>query len=150
MLKSGNVTLPTEADLEISHHYGEENFEKTGAAMITVMNRQYCKKLIILLPGQSHPEHLHKKKDETFYVLHGTVEVVLDGQPHTLSEGEMITVPSHTKHSFSSTTGTVFEEVSTRHFNDDSYYSDAKIMQNKHRKTHLRFWQKLSTTEERS
>ena len=29
--------------------------------MITVVNREYCKKILILLPGQAHPEHFINK-----------------------------------------------------------------------------------------
>ena len=39
------VVVPGQADLEISHHYGLEKFEETGLTMITVVNREYCKKL---------------------------------------------------------------------------------------------------------
>ncbi|WP_286239988.1 N-acetylneuraminate synthase family protein [Neptuniibacter halophilus] len=143
VLNEGSITVPPEAALEISHHYGEDRFDDFGAAMITVMNRQYCKKLIILLPGQQHPEHLHKRKDETFYVLSGEITVNLDGKAQQLKSGEMITVPAHTQHSFSSETGAVFEEISTRHFQDDSFYSDDSILQNPQRKTYLKYWQNL-------
>lgn len=143
VLHESKITIPPEAALEISHHYGEERFSEFGAAMITVMNRQYCKKLIILLPGQAHPEHLHKKKDETFFVLSGELIVNLDGQAHLIKLGEMITVPAGTHHSFESETGAVFEEISTRHFADDSFYSDSSIMLNAQRKTYLKYWQNL-------
>lgn len=143
VLNQSNITIPPDATLELSHHYGEERFEEYGAAMITVMNRQYCKKLIIQLAGQSHPEHQHKRKDETFYILHGELEVSLNGEWHKLQAGEMLTVPAHTKHSFKSSIGTVFEEISTRHFDNDSLYDDDQVMNNPNRKTFLKFWQNL-------
>ena len=38
-------------EMEISHHYGIDKFEEWGATIINCINREYCKKLIILLPG---------------------------------------------------------------------------------------------------
>ena len=32
------------------------------------------------LPGQFHPEQYHEQKEETFHVLHGEVELILNGQ----------------------------------------------------------------------
>jgi len=55
LVKQSGVTIPNGSDLEISHHYGIEKFNKFGISMITVINREYCKKLIIVLPGQKHP-----------------------------------------------------------------------------------------------
>ena len=46
--------------------YDMDKFEKVGALLITIINRDYCKKLIAQLPGQSHPSHYHEKKEETF------------------------------------------------------------------------------------
>ena len=33
-----------------------DNFAKFGSTIITVVNREYCKRVIVLLPGQTHPE----------------------------------------------------------------------------------------------
>ena len=68
-LKKSNVVIPGRADLEISHHYGIERFVEIGLTLITVINREYCKKLLVTLPGQFHPEQYHEKKEETFHVL---------------------------------------------------------------------------------
>ncbi|WP_206201942.1 N-acetylneuraminate synthase family protein [Terasakiella sp. SH-1] len=141
LLQKAHVLVPVDAELEISHHYGIEKFHETGAAMITLINRQYCKKIIAVLAGQSNPEHYHKQKDETFYVLHGTLDITVEGQLHSLKEGDMLTLKQGERHSFSTQTGVVFEEVSTQHKAHDSFYSDPDIMANDQRKTHLRFWQ---------
>ena len=80
LLKEGNVIFPGKANLEISHHYGIDRFMEYGSTMITVVNREYCKKLIIMLPGQKHPEQYHEKKEETFVVLYGKIQIFLDGE----------------------------------------------------------------------
>jgi len=139
-LETANVVFPQDVDLEISHHYGIENFYTTGITMITVVNREYCKKLIIALPGQNHPEQYHKKKEETFVVLHGAVDLYLNDEPHTLKKGDVITIEPEVRHRFETAEGCVIEEVSSTHYKDDSYYVDPTIAQNQNRKTFIPHW----------
>ena len=140
LLNNSGVVFPGKADLEISHHYGIENFYKTGLTMITVVNREYCKKLLISLPGQNHPEQYHKKKEETFVVLYGDVQLKLDGVLTILQKGDVVTVESGVRHEFTTKGGCVIEEVSSTHYIDDSFYTDKTIAENKNRKTHLTQW----------
>ena len=124
VLKKGHVVIPVDSSCEISHHYGLDRYEEIGLTLIDCVNRAYCKKLLILLPGQNHPTHFHKIKEETFTILYGVLDVVCDGKEITLKQGESMTVSPNMKHSFSSETGCVFEELSTTHYKDDSYYDD--------------------------
>jgi len=140
LLIDSRVTLPDKLNFELSHHYGIENFEKWGAAIISCINREYCKKLIIMLPAQKHPVHHHIKKEETFHVLYGDVIFDLNGNEKECKPGEIIVVERGMRHSFSSKNGVIFEEVSTTHYKDDSYYEDEQILQNKNRKTEMTFW----------
>ena len=139
-LDESKITYPSSADLEISHHYGIDRFYETGISMITVINREYCKKLIIVLPGQRHPEQHHKQKEETFMILHGKVDLFIDGVKSALSEGDTFTIFPPSKHSFSSENGCVIEEVSSTHFPDDSFYTDETINKNPNRKTIISYW----------
>ena len=139
-LKKANVYLPNQLELEISHHYGIDNFYQTGAVLINCINREYCKKIIVLLPGQSHPVHFHKQKEETFQILYGDMIVNLDGKEKECIAGELVLVQRGAKHSFKTKNGVIFEEVSTTHFKDDSFYDDEKIIKNKERKTQLTYW----------
>lgn len=140
LLRDSGVRVPGEADLEISHHYGLERFDEIGTTLITVVNREYCKKLIINLPGQSHPEQFHKKKEETFHVLYGEVHLVLDGVERICRPGDVVTVEREVRHRFASPGGAVIEEISSSHYKDDSYYTDPAIAENKARKTLLTHW----------
>lgn len=140
LLNKGKVIFPGKANLEISHHYGIDRFLEFGITMITVVNREYCKKLIIMLPGQKHPEQWHEKKEETFVVLYGTMQLLLDGKVSECSVGDVITVNPGVRHSFNTHSGTIIEEISSTHNVDDSYYTDEAIMQNKLRKTFLSHW----------
>lgn len=140
ILSAGNVVVPGMATLEISHHYGLDRFHDIGCTIIDIVNREYCKKLIVVLPGQKHPEQYHKIKEETFVVLYGNVTITLDGVESTCQSGDVVTVIRGTKHIFSSRTGAVIEEISSTHYKDDSYYTDESIMQNKDRKTIISHW----------
>lgn len=140
LLKAGNVVVPGKSDLEISHHYGLERFKDFGLTMVTVVNREYCKKLLVMLPGQKHPEQYHLKKEETFVVLHGSLTLWLDGEAREAGAGDVITVARGVRHVFSTVDGVVFEEISSNHDKADSYYTDPAIAQNTHRKTWLTYW----------
>ena len=139
-VRLSGVLLPSKAEVEISHHYGVENFFRTGAVLLNLVNRSYCKKAIVMLPGQAHPEHCHKVKEETFFVLHGSMQIDLDGRRVDLAVGDSVLVLPGVKHSFSTSTGVIFEEISSTHRAQDSYYSDPVISANKGRKTHVTHW----------
>ncbi len=134
------VVIPNNAELEISHHYGIASFRESGSCMITVVNRDYCKKYIILLPGQNHPDMYHKIKDETFFVLYGEITLRLNEEAKSMQSGETIAIPPLAVHGFATKSGAVIEEVSTMHISNDSFYIDENINGNPNRKTIVRYW----------
>ena len=140
MLEEAKVFLTDKLDIEVSHHYGIDNFYQYGAILINCVNREYCKKLIVLFPGQSHPTHFHKQKEESFQVLSGDLILNLDGREKESKPGDIVLVQPGIKHSFRTKNGVIFEEISTTHFKNDSFYEDEKIMENKNRKTQLTYW----------
>jgi len=128
MLNRAGVILPEGVNCSISAHYGLERFNEYGAVILDVLNREYCKKIIVMQPKQKHPTHKHLKKEETFHVLSGDMSVVLDGAEHNLSAGALLTVGRGMLHSFETAGGVIFEEISTTHYKDDSIYDDPAIM----------------------
>lgn len=140
LFKTANIVVPGRSDLEISHHYGMERFSEFGLTMVTVINREYCKKLIVMLPEQTHPEQYHLKKEETFIVLYGDITIWLDDEERQAQAGDVITVQRGVRHRFHTRGGVVFEEISSTHYVDDSYYTDERISANKDRKTRLTYW----------
>ncbi|MCP9925979.1 N-acetylneuraminate synthase family protein [Synechococcus lacustris C3-12m-Tous] len=140
IVKESGVTFPEFADLEISHHYGLERFYEYGLTMITVVNREYCKKILILLSGQAHPEQYHRKKEETFHVLWGSGKIRLNGKEENMKPGDVFVIQPGTLHYFSSENGLVLEEISSTHYVDDSFYTDEAIHDNKNRKTFITHW----------
>lgn len=138
LIKQSGITLKDKLELELSHHYGIKEFYNHGCTIITCINREYCKKIILLLPGQENPTHRHVKKEETFNVLYGELSLTLDGETRTYHAGDIITVERDRKHSFASQTGAVMEEISTTHFKNDSFY-DEDIPETSLRKTYMTF-----------
>ncbi len=139
LLVESGVRLPNKLDFEISHHYGIDRFSEWGGTIISIVNREYCKKLIILLPGQKHPTHAHRRKEETFHILFGDMTLALGGEARRYTAGDVVTVERGVKHNFSTEKGLIVEEISTTHFKDDSYYDDERINQNRERKTEMTF-----------
>lgn len=142
MLRMANVALPLDFALELSHHYGLEHFRRVGVVIIDVINRDYCKKILVQLPGQEHPYHHHLQKEEAFHVLSGILEIEMEGRRMTLHPGDVAIVPRGVKHRFWTDTGVIFEEVSSTHFNNDSFYEDPAIsnLPREARKTKLSSW----------
>lgn len=142
MLHEAGIHIGKVYSIDMSHHFGPDRFRQHGAIIVNLINREYCKKLIIVLPGQSHPAHRHLMKEESFQLLRGDLQVNLDGACKTLVPGDIVLVERGCWHSFSSVHGAIFEEVSTTHVIGDSYYEDDNItrIDPMQRKTVLETW----------
>ena len=144
MLAEAKIALPPGFKLEFSHHKGLVMFPQVGATIIEIVNRAYCKKLIIMTPGQAHPRHYHDKKEEMFQLLAGGVLVTTDGGSRAMRPGETILIKPGVWHEFRGEDhdGAIIEEISTTHHNDDSYYSDPliKALKREDRKTIVDGW----------
>lgn len=126
-LAKANVTITPRDEIELSCHFGIENFYETGALIISKINRSYCKKIIVLLPNQSHPTHRHLIKEESFELLDGDCSLTLNNKTINLKKGEPKLINVKVDHSFKTNNGCVIEEVSTTHIPGDSIYEDPKI-----------------------
>lgn len=142
LLNKARIHINEDASIEISHHYGLRRFREYGAVIVTCINREYAKKLVIQLPRQKHPYHFHKKKEETFQLLDGDIEVVKEGRRHQMNPGDTLLVTPMEWHKFHTLDGAVVEEISTTHHNDDSFYEDPAIakMERSERKTNVDNW----------
>lgn len=150
LLNRARVPLTTEFTVEYSHHYGMANFRKVGAVLINVINREYCKKVLVQLPGQAHPYHFHKRKEETFLILWGELHSELEGHRRVLRPGDTLLIMPGLWHRFWSETGCVFEEISTTHYSNDSVYRDGRInkLTSAQRKTVVDHWGRFQIGEQ--
>jgi sialic acid synthase SpsE/mannose-6-phosphate isomerase-like protein (cupin superfamily) len=143
MLNENKIEPGSNFDLEVSHHYGLKKFDKYGCFLFNIINKQYCKKILVMFPNQKHPLHFHKRKEETFHILSGELVSILDKKKHKLFPGDLIDVKPGTWHEFyAGKKGCIFEEVSTTSYENDSFYQDQKIqsLKREERKTSLKSW----------
>jgi N-acetylneuraminate synthase len=126
MLQEAGIAIGSEFEVELSHHHGPQQFRRFGAVIINLLNRAYCKKLLVVLPG-STTRPLHKEKEETFHVLWGELDLYLDGRLVHLGPGDMQLIERGQLHEFRSEGGCIVEEISTTHVPKDSHYKDRLI-----------------------
>ena len=127
-LEAAGLVVADTLAIEIAD-FGLGRYDHVGLSLVVRVNEpEYCSKWLTLLPGQECPTHYHKIKKETFFVLHGSVEIVADGQDVLLKPGDLYTLPPSVRHSFRSVDGAVIEEVSTHDENSDSYFDDPQIV----------------------
>lgn len=98
-----------------------------GEELIIENNEMYCGKLLKFNAGFKFSMHYHMIKDETWYVNEGnfiyryinteTAEVV----EKLLKEGDVVRQMPGQPHQLESIDGGVIFEVSTTHFDEDSY-----------------------------
>jgi len=127
MLSEAGIVLSGKAEVELSHHYGLEKFREFGCLIVNLVNREYCKKIIVVFAGQKHPEQYHLKKEETFHVLNGELLATINGVEKLLVKGDILTIERGSKHAFTTQSGCIIEEISTTHYRNDSFYTDKNI-----------------------
>lgn len=111
--EAGIVLTPAEEDrIEIAD-FGLGEFELTGLGVLTYVNTdRVCAKELVLLPGQTCPEHLHPRhdgrrgKEETFRCRAGEVYLYVKGEA---TRHPRATPPAHRKHTY-----TVWHEIVLR------------------------------------
>lgn len=143
-LRANKVSIGYDSYMEASHHFGISKFGETGCFIIECFNtKEYAKKIIVQLPGQINPSHYHKKKDETFYLLHGDLTININNKEEKhMVPGDFLRVPRYTIHDFTTTNGAIFEEISTSFVDNDSFYINKNIqkLDRNSRKTKLYNW----------
>lgn len=86
----------------------------------------YCSKFLKIKKDHICSTHYHQKKHETFHILSGYVYMEYDSNfvdrtYWRMTTGDTIIIPPFTKHAFGGITDALMLEVSTQHFDDDSY-----------------------------
>jgi len=63
-------------------------------------NNQIVEWVDDLEPGVGIPPHVHTKEDEIFRVVHGEIEITVDGKSTVLRAGDLAFAPKHVPHSW--------------------------------------------------
>lgn len=98
-----------------------------GHEIIIINDPLYCGKILVFHQGAKFSMHYHRIKDETWYVNKGEFIyrwIDLDnGELHEqmLKEGDVVRQYPYQPHQLEALTAGEIFEVSTEHFNSDSY-----------------------------
>jgi len=154
--RAGIILTPKEKKAIEIADLGLGEFEQTGLALVVYINTErVCAKELILLPGQTCPEHLHPPvngqpgKEETFRCRYGVVYLYVGGEPtpnpkakpprgrektyHSWHEiilhpGDQYTIYPETWHWFQAgPDGAVVSEFSTRSTDENDQFRDPQI-----------------------
>lgn len=93
-----------------------------------IVNRpEYCLKILRFNKGAQFSYHFHNLKTETWYMQTGQIELKIKNSHigldtiFTVNAGTVIHVPRLVPHQIKALEDAVIYEVSTQHFEDDSY-----------------------------
>jgi len=98
-----------------------------GSEVIFANNEMYCGKLLRFNKGARFSMHFHMKKDETWYLAEGTIRLNwidtkdASKKSEVVRVGEVIRNRPGEPHQVEALSDAVIFEVSTTHFDEDSY-----------------------------
>ncbi len=127
-LAEWQVVVPEEFILLLN--FGLDEFERWGLTEFWVANETqagYCGKFLFLFDGQACPEHHHRIKHETFYILRGQVRMVADGAERLMKSGDTLVMPPGVRHTFSGAGDALILEVSQPSLRGDNFFVDRRI-----------------------
>ena len=114
-----SITNITNKEIRIPKAWGEEIIIHNG--------NDYCGKLLRFREGGMFSMHFHSKKTETWIVNKGSLELItIDTrtaarQKINIIKGDIIHIEPNTPHKLYAFEESEIFEVSTPHFDDDSY-----------------------------
>jgi len=133
---AGIVLTPAERDeIEVAD-FGLGRLDEIGLQIVVYVNTdRVCAKELVLLPGQTCPEHRHPPvgddpgKEETFRCRAGSVLLWVDGRGEVeLRPGDQLTIPPDTLHWFrAGDEGAIVSEFSTRSRDETDVFTDPRI-----------------------
>ena len=136
LAEAGIVLTRAERESLETADFGLGRFEEVGLAVVVYVNTErVCAKELVLLPGQTCPEHRHPPvdgepgKEETFRCRTGEVHLHVAGHDEiVLRPGEQFTIEPDTLHWFQAgPEGAVISEFSTRSRDETDVFTDPRI-----------------------
>lgn len=127
-LKDWGITMPPTDPLVMD--FGQGDFYRVGLIEYWITNEieaGYCGKYLTVFDGQQCPFHSHKQKHETFHIVRGKVQLIVDGKEHVLNEGEVLVMPPEKVHSFTGMGNALILELSTPCLVDDNIFQEPSI-----------------------
>jgi len=99
----------------------KEHKKVWGAESIIINCEKYCGKVLHLKKNFRCSIHKHLLKQEHFHILSGTVLMQVGDKSYIMKRGDTIGIAQNTYHRFTGITDAEILEISTTHFEDDSY-----------------------------
>jgi mannose-6-phosphate isomerase-like protein (cupin superfamily) len=129
IIEGWGLTMPPCAPLPL--HFGLHDFERIGEIEYWIVNdteNRYCGKFLFMFENQRCPLHRHQMKDETFYIVRGTVEMEVDGERMLLKPGDVFKMAPGMNHTFAARGGPALVlEVSLPSVPGDNFFADTRI-----------------------
>ena len=132
---AGIVLTEEERDeIEIAD-FGLSQFDELGLAVVVYVNTdRVCAKELVMLPGQTCPEHRHPPfdgtpgKEETFRVRAGLVHLHVGAREIVLRPGDQFLIPPDTLHWFQAgEEGAIVSEFSTTSRDELDVFTDPRV-----------------------
>ena len=127
-LRKWDLAMPPVEPLVLD--FGLGAFEKTGLIEYWVANEAkagYCGKYLFVFDGQTCPEHRHRDKHETFFIVKGRVRMRHRGRVAPLKMGDVLPVRPGERHAFTGVGPALLLEVSKPCKVEDNYFTDRRI-----------------------
>ncbi len=131
VIKSWGLAMPKCRPLPL--HFGLNDFNRIGEIEYWIVNdlaNRYCGKFLFMFAGQRCPRHFHRMKDETFYIVRGTVEMEAGRRRFKMPAGATFKMKPKVNHTFRAVGGPALVlEVSLPSLPHDNIFDDHRIGQ---------------------
>ena len=127
-MREWGMTMPPGQAVVFDSGLGQ--FDQIGEIEHWIANEAdegYCAKLLFVQDGQTCPTHYHKEKHETFFVVKGSVLMVLDGVETKMKEGDLLSVAQGRTHCFTGIGPALLLETSKPCRLIDNYFDNHNV-----------------------
>ncbi|NQT58732.1 MAG: cupin domain-containing protein [Bacteroidetes bacterium] len=122
------LTMPDVSPLVLD--FGLEKFNEIGEVEFWIANEAeagYCGKYLFIDKNQTIPNHMHKEKLETFFIVKGKIQLNYDGEDRIMEQGDALRFELEKYHSIFAYEPSLVLEVSKPSIIDDNYFENTKI-----------------------
>lgn len=92
-----------------------------GYELVITNNKKYCGKILHFFKDKKGSAHYHKIKEETWWINSGKFLITKEKEMFMAEPGEIIHIPPYTIHQVEAIEEGEIFEVSTQHFDEDTY-----------------------------
>jgi len=129
VIAAWGLTMPSGYD-PLVLDFGLGRFAEIGETEFWVVNEEqagYCGKFLFVDDGQTCPYHRHDHKHETFFVVRGTLRMVIDDEPCIMREGDTLVMEPGKRHAFTGIGPALVLEVSMPSTRGDNFFADPAV-----------------------